>query len=295
MMKQYYLLCSLLAMSWWTSTNLLAQYSSIGLGLGTSNYLGDLVPPRTYFLGTNAAVGLHYEYALAPHWSVRGSVVLGQLSGDDINSSYDSGRRQRNLNFTSPLFEVAVLGQFYILPFEPNRERRPVSPYVFVGVGLFHFNPHTMYKSERVYLQPLGTEGQGMEGYGPRYSLWEWSIPFGGGVQFNLSRRLNVSLEVGARKTFTDYIDDVSGDYINLQTLQAGNGRLAAALSNRTYDSDGQQIELQGTPRGFAAKDWYLISQIRISYTLQQRYYFKPKRKKKAHATPKKERTGRWM
>lgn len=260
-----------------STTFVSAQYSSIGLGMGTSNYLGDLVPPKTYFLGTNIALGIHYEYYLTPRWSVRGSLVWGQLSGNDVNSSYDSGRRQRNLNFTSPLLELAALGQFYILPFEPDRERRSVSPYLFVGVGLFHFNPHTIYKNERVYLQPLGTEGQGMEGYAPRYALWEWSIPFGGGVQFNLNQRLNISVELGARKTFTDYIDDVSGDYVNLQALQAGNGRLAAALSNRSYNSNGQQIELEGTPRGFASKDWYLISQIRIAYTLQRRYYFKPR------------------
>lgn len=259
-----------------------AQYNSIGLGIGTSNYLGDLVPPKTYFLGTNIALGIHYEYCLTPHWSVRGSLVWGQLSGDDVNSSYDSGRRQRNLNFTSPLLELAALGQFYILPFEPDRKRRSISPYLFAGVGLFHFNPHTTYKNERVYLQPLGTEGQGMEGYAPHYALWEWSIPFGGGVQFNLNRRLNISVELGARKTFTDYIDDVSGDYVNLQALQVDNGWLAAAVSNRSYNSDGQQIELEGTPRGLAGKDWYLISQIRIAYTLQRRYYFKPKRKKRA-------------
>ena len=102
-----------------SATGLQAQYSSIGLGIGTSNYLGDLVPPQTYFLGTNMALGLHYEYCFTPRWSVRGSLVWGQLSGNDLNSSYDSGRRQRNLNFTSPLLEWSALGQFYILPFEP--------------------------------------------------------------------------------------------------------------------------------------------------------------------------------
>ena len=278
-------------------TPLQAQYSAIGLGVGTSNYLGDLVPPRTYFLGTNLALGLHYEYHLAPRWSVRGSVVWGQLSGKDVNSSYDSGRRQRNLNFTSPLLEFSVMGQFFVLPFEPTyHNKRPISPYVFVGVGLFHFNPYTSYRGQQVYLQPLGTEGQGMEGYPDRYALWDWSIPFGGGVQVSLSNRLNFAFELGARKTFTDYIDDVSGEYVNLNELSAGNGILAAQLSNRTYDSDGQQIEREGVPRGKPAKDWYLITQVRLSYTLQQRYHFQPKRKKsKRGPKPKKTQLNKWM
>lgn len=289
------LFLGLFSFSWNT---LIAQYSEVSIGLGTSNYLGDLVPPRTYFLGTNVALGGHYHYHFTPRWSVRGSITWGQLSGDDVNSSYDSGRRQRNLNFQSPLLEGSAMVQFFVLPFEPSRDRRPISPYGFIGVGVFHFNPYTLFKNKRVYLQPLGTEGQGIKGFPEKYSLWELSIPFGGGVQFNLGGRFNLAVELGARKTFTDYIDDVSGPYINLNTLREGNGQLAAALSNRTYASDGQQIELEGAPRGNIGKDWYLISQVRLSYTLQRRYYFKTKRKKRRRApTNQQDRSGngKWM
>ena len=132
------------------------QYHEVGVAVGISNYLGDLVPPQTYFLGTNLSAGLQYQFNLHPHFSLRGGVTLGKLSGNDKNSNYDSGRRQRNLQFESPLFEVGIMGQIYILPFHPNQKRHPISPYVFAGVALFHFNPHTVYQSERIYLQPLG-------------------------------------------------------------------------------------------------------------------------------------------
>lgn len=271
-----------------------SQYHEVGAALGVSNYLGDLVPPQTYLLGTNLSAGVHYQYNFHPHLALRGGLTLGKLSGDDNNSNYDSGRRQRNLEFESPLFEVGVMGQIYILPFRPSPERRAISPYVFAGVALFHFNPHTLYQGERVYLQPLGTEGQSMDGYAPKYNLWGWSLPFGGGIKVNINRRFNIAIELGCRKTFTDYLDDVSGEYISLTTLRQGNGALAAALSNRTYDDDGDQIDRVGVPRGRSGKDWYIISQIALSYTLQGRHYFKPKRKR-TNAAPKKKNTGRWM
>lgn len=271
-----------------------SQYHEVGAALGVSNYLGDLVPPQTYFLGTNISAGLQYQFNINPHFAVRSGITLGKLSGNDQNSDYDSGRRQRNLQFESPLLEIGAMGQIYILPFHPNKEHHPISPYIFAGVALFHFNPYTTYKSEQIYLQPLGTEGQGIDGYAEKYALWGWAIPFGGGVKFNINRQFNIAVEVGCRKTFTDYIDDVSGDYVDLATLRQGNGLLAAELSNRTYNENGIQIERVGQPRGHSGKDWYIISQIGVSYTLQNRYYFKPKRKKK-HAAPKKKNTGRWM
>ncbi len=271
-----------------------SQYHEVGLALGVSNYLGDLVPPKTYLLGTNVSAALHYQFNVHPHIALRGGLTLGKLSGDDQNSDFDSGRRQRNLRFESPLFEMALMGQIYILPFHPNPERHPVSPYVFAGVALFHFNPSTIYKGERVFLQPLGTEGQGMEGLEDNYALWGWSLPFGGGIKFNINRRFNISVELGARKTFTDYLDDVSGEYIPLDELRRGNGILAAELSNRTYNDDGEQVDRVGVPRGRPAKDWYIVSQIAVSYTLQGHHYFKPKRKR-TNAKPKKKNTGRWM
>jgi hypothetical protein len=276
-----------------------AQYSEVGVSLGVSNYLGDLVPPKTYLLGTNLAGGINYQFNLNSHLALQGGFIMGSISGDDQNSDYDSGRRQRNLKFRSPLYEFSIIGKLYILPFYPSPDRKPVSPYIFGGIAYFHFNPHTTYKGDKVYLQPLGTEGQGMAGYGEQYRLWGWSIPFGGGLKFNLNRRLNIAVEVGCRKTFTDYLDDVSGQYVALAELRAGNGALAAELSNRSYNDDGAQVDRVGEPRGHSGKDWYIVSQVALSYTLQGSYYFQPKRKfqskrKRPNARPKKN-TGRWM
>lgn len=274
-----------------------AQYHEVGIMTGITNYLGDLVPPQEYFLGTNFAIGGTYQYNFTDRISVRGNIFWGQLTGSDRNSSYDSGRRQRNLDFQTHLLEISALAQINILPFHPKRNKKPVTPFVFLGVGMFHFNPTSMYKGERIYLQPLGTEGQGMDGYEKKYNLVEISIPMGVGVKFFLHKRFHLSLEFGLRKTFTDYLDDASGDYVRLNELRAGNGQMAANMSNRTYDEDGNQIEMFGNPRGHAGKDWYTFIGVSITYSLHKHHYFEARKKKpKKSKDPKKKKdSGKWM
>jgi len=283
-----------------TIGNSQAQYGEVGLMVGTTNYLGDFVPPRQFFLGTSFSIGALYQYNFTNRISVRANIFYGRLRGDDNNSTYDSGRRQRNLSFKTNLMEISVLGQVNMLPFHPTQAHRPITPFGFIGVGVFHFNPYTNYLGEDVYLQPLGTEGQGMEGYPEKYSLWQISIPMGVGVKFCLHKRVNFSVEFGLRKTFTDYIDDVSGDYVNLDELRAGNGNMAVDLSNRTYDDNGNQIELEGSPRGLPAKDWYTFIGVSITYSMHKgNLYFK--RRKRSRDNKRKKRIdnakkhGKWM
>lgn len=278
----------------WNGSQVWAQYGEVGVLMGTTNYLGDLVPSQEYFLGTSFGMGATYQYNFTNRIAVRGNFIWGRLKGDDKNSTYDSGRRQRNLNFQSSIVEVSALAQINMLPFHPKRNFKPITPYGFIGIALFHFNPYTTYKGKQVYLQPLGTEGQGLEGYPEKYSLIELSIPVGIGLKFCLSKRFNLSFEFGLRKTFTDYLDDVSGGYVPLAELRQGNGLMAANLSNRTYDNNGNQIEQTGNPRGHTGKDWYTFMGFSVTYSLHKYIYFekKSRRKKSKH---KKRSTGRWM
>ncbi|MCP4441568.1 MAG: hypothetical protein GY810_21890 [Aureispira sp.] len=273
-----------------------AQYHEAGIFMGISNYWGDLTPPKQFFLETHFAVGLAYQFNITPRFSVRSNIIWGQISGDDRHSDEGSGRKQRNLDFLSDIWEFSALFNANILPFHPERGSRPITPYGFLGISLFHFNPTTMYKSERIALQPLGTEGQGITGYPDKYARWQVSIPFGLGIKFSLSSHFNLMIEGGMRKTFTDYLDDVSGDYVALDVIKNGNGDLAATLSNRTYDADGKQIEQVGVPRGHAGKDWYTFVGVIGTYSFQGNYFFKRKKKKSSKPKkPKKKGSSRWM
>lgn len=236
-----------------------AQYTEIGLIAGTSNYQGDLSPSnlKTSLGRTHASFGAFGRYNMNNYLSVKLGITYGTISADDADND-----RSRNLNFRSDLIDVSLTGEFNILGFQPYALERVFSPYVFVGVGFVHFNPRTKYNDEWVELQPLGTEGQGIPEYGEKYSLVQVVIPFGGGLKYAINDKWTLGAELGLRKTFTDYLDDVSTRYVDGDILAAANGELAAALANRS----GEDIP-GGSQRGNPDNlDWYVFTGFSISY-----------------------------
>lgn len=237
-----------------------SQGFEAGLMAGVSSYQGDLSPGKlkTSLGKFHVAFGGFGRYNINNYFSVKLGLNFATLSGDDAKEG-----RRRNLNFRTNLIELGVTGEWNILGYQPYALQRVFSPYIFGGVGFFHFNPRTQDDDgEWVNLQSIGTEGQGMTGFSSKYSLFEVVIPFGIGAKYAISDTWNVGIEFGFRKTFTDYLDDVSGNYVDEEALIAGNGPLAAALANRS----GEPI-VAGTGRGNdAVHDWYIIAGITLSY-----------------------------
>nr|HMT28632.1 hypothetical protein [Bacteroidia bacterium] len=122
-------------------------------------------------------------------------------------------------------------------------------------------------------LQPLGTEGQGTSGFPDRdkYKRLSFALPFGGGVKIKLARRFGVTVEAGARRLYTDYLDDVSTTYPEKGMLLAENGELAVIFSDRS--TDGQALNNGNRQRGNASdRDWYMFTGITLNYTLSSKY-----------------------
>jgi len=65
------------------------------------------------------------------------------------------------------------------------------------------------------------------------YSPIGISIPLGIGVRYRISRKMDVSFEMAYRFTFTDYLDDVSGDYVDPALF---DDDLARALHDRSAE-----------------------------------------------------------
>lgn len=238
---------------------MIGQYTEIGLIAGTSNYQGDLAPQNLKVsLGkTHAFFGAFGRYNINDFVSAKVALSYGTISGNDADNN-----RSRNLSFKSDLIDVSITGEFNILGYQPYALQRVFSPYVFAGIGFVHFNPRTEYEGEWVELQPLGTEGQGLANHGSKYGLVQLVIPFGGGLKYAINDQWNLGIEMGLRKTFTDYLDDVSGQYVDEAELAAGNGDLAAALANRS----GEAItagSFRGNPD---VKDWYIFTGFSVSY-----------------------------
>ncbi len=235
-----------------------AQYTEIGLIAGTTNYQGDLAPSnlRTSLGRTHASFGVFGRYNMNNFVSVKLGITAGTISGDDADNN-----RVRNLSFRSNLIDVSITGEFNILGYQPYALERVFSPYILLGVGFVHFNPRTQLDGEWIELQPLGTEGQGNAEFGSKYGLVQVVIPFGGGLKYAISDTWNLGVELGLRKTFTDYLDDVSTVYVDNDFLLANNGELAATLANRTGESiSGGSV--RGNPD---IKDWYVFMGFSVS------------------------------
>lgn len=242
-----------------------AQHLEFGLMGGTSHYLGDLVPKanrfstgKTHFMG-----GAFLKYNINNFVAIRAGGNYGKLSADDADSNIES-RKLRNLSFESKLIEGNLIAEFNILGYQPYNLARPFSPYIFAGVAFFNFKPQAELNGSLVDLQPLGTEGQGLAEFPERkfYQLTQFSIPVGAGIKYALNDQINLGFEIGIRKTFTDYIDDVSLTYVDDVLLTENRGPETAALANRT----GAPI-VAGAARGSAENDdWYIISGITLSY-----------------------------
>ncbi len=247
-----------------------AQYIELGAAAGLSNYLGDLSLNSQKILlrnsGFSGAVFGRYNFntLLAArlqlnYLSIRGADAL---AADDII-------RQRNLSFEADVAELALIGEFNIPGYNPYNFERPFSPYLFAGVGAFYFNPATVFNGRRTALRPLHTEGQGLPDRPRPYGAVSLAVPLGAGIKYAITDKLNLGIELGARMTFTDYLDDVGGTYLSYPELLAAKGELSAALGNRTGELQGGEpaIVPTGTPRGDnTSRDWYFSAVLSLSY-----------------------------
>lgn len=275
-MKKLVVLISLL----FFINNTYAQKSVLGAGLGFSTYYGDLSSDilQNDLKQSHPAIQLFYSYYINQYLNLKFDLGYGNVSGDDSYSSRD-WQKERNLSFKSSVTEVSAIAEINFLGI-----KHKINPFLFFGVNMFHFNPKAYYNGQWIELQPLGTEGQGTYLYPDRkkYSLYEYSIIFGGGVKMQINQSVMLSFELGWRKTNTDYLDDVSKDYAGYEELKNTNGELAAELADRTDEYNGfdPATRIPGTQRGGEkVKDYYTMSFVNFIYILDKANLFKRRNK----------------
>jgi hypothetical protein len=242
-----------------------AQRSELGLFAGGSYYLGDLNPTR-HFGNTSPAFGAVYRYNLNLRWALKFNAIYGTLVGDDASKAgFD---KERNLSFKSRLLDFSAQIELNFLPYFTGSGKYSFTPYIFTGLAVYSHNPRAKYNGEWYDLQPLGTEGQGTTAYPSRqtYALTQVAFPFGIGFKYSLTKHLCIGAEWSMRKTFTDYLDDVSTTYVDPIQLEAEKGPVAAALSNRALNTPGTPPIEPGKARGNSStKDWYSFAGITLT------------------------------
>lgn len=242
-------------------TAVFAQYWQLGGALGISNYSGDLSESRVDLKYTRYHLGVFAKRDFTPHFTVGLGLNYGRVAGAD-STNRDAGLKNRNLSFRSYIIEMNLRAEFNFLDIDDKRW----TPYVFGGIGVFSFYPTTRDSSgDVVKLRPRRTEGQGLRQYPdrPMYNIVNISIPFGAGVKFLLRDDLVAGFEIGLRKTFSDYIDDVSKGYADYNTLRAAYG---ANSTNYAYRGPGA-YPVEGFPRGSRKyDDWYIFTGFTLAY-----------------------------
>ena len=236
-----------------SGTMVFPQTAEVGLFGGLSYYLGDL-NPGIHFLAPKPAYGIIARVNLDSRWVIKANGYRGKIKGDDrLGQTNDL----RGLKFESNITDISIAMEFNFFDYFSGSRKNVLSPYIFGGIGMVLFNP----KADGIELNSIGTEGQnvGFNGRKP-YSLMTFSIPFGIGAKYSINKRLCLSAEWGLRKSFSDYMDDVSRTYY-LDGSQINTANPAEVLSDPTLQHNA--LQERGNP---TTKDWYNFTGITLTY-----------------------------
>jgi hypothetical protein len=234
--------------------------------LGVAGYNGDLKAHSITLSQTHILGSIGVQYDLTEHIAARSYLTFTGLRGDDKKGTISM--QERNLNFKTKLFEWEVSAQYDIF----SLNDKWWTPYVFAGIGIYHYNPYTMDSAgNKMFLKPLSTEGEGFIAGVNNYKLTGVSIPVGLGFNYALNEDMRLGLEFGYRKTFTDYLDDVSTNYVDKSALLTARGQTAVDFAWRGDEYNGAPYPAGGRERGHAnQKDGYYFRA--LTYTV--RYFF---------------------
>jgi hypothetical protein len=244
-----------------------------GLILGVGTHLGDINKAAGQNpLGAskaNPTFGAYYRYKFSSLFSARGQVQWGRISGADKNAD-DPPRIARNLSFRTDLIEFAGIGEFHAIDIKDfgrtGRYNVFFNLYGFLGVAMTYYDPMAQRDNgEWVKLRPLQTEGQS-------YSMFTPAFPIGIGSHFTFNRKWRIGAELGYRFTLTDYLDDVSGEYLTWEEYEKGDPLTYEMAVRTDYDYINSRPDL--FPDGYASPSGGRSAGIRGSSEVKDSYFW---------------------
>jgi len=247
--------------------NASAQRWEFGGWIGISNYFGDL-NTNTSFEYLGPAGGALFRYNWSNRWDYKIAFSTGFVGYEDVASAYPF-QQARNLSFKTNIYEVSNELEFNFFRYEKERTEFNFTPYITTGIGFFFFNPKTDYEGESYNLREFGTEGQRNPDSDKKpYTRVSLAIVAGGGFKYAFNPRWALGVEAGVRRTFTDYLDDVSGVYPANINNGDGTSDIARKLSDRSVEI-GEPMGFAGKQRGSSQKkDFYMFTGISLTYTI---------------------------
>lgn len=259
-------------------------YWGFGAFGGASWYSGELTTGTaesfpgqqvSAFRFTQFAVGGHISYQWHPHMGLRLTGTFAKVEGDDAQSP-DAVAKARGLNATTDVVEFSLQWTYdFVGAYKGLYSRAPLTPYVFAGLGGFYFRPVGKVNLPGLQgsfdLREFRTEGQA-----EAYPEWALVVPFGMGLRAAIARRWDLRVELGLRKTFTDYLDDVSGatpgrggrfaDPADLGSTLPGVLSVRTAVAYQSTDPFAIPAKANTRRGNPETDDWYAFGGVSLSY-----------------------------
>tara|TARA_R110002049_G_scaffold25788_2_gene90133 strand:+ start:6853 stop:7557 length:705 start_codon:yes stop_codon:yes gene_type:complete len=208
------------------------KFSELGIFVGKGNYNGELNPTQQFSTSSGSlAIGGVYRYNLNPRYALKGSLIFTEIKGNDEIADLEFGR-MRKASFESNLLELSGQIEFNFMEYELGERTRAFSPFIFVGLSTFRYNPTTVQDEEEIRASS------------EEDNSWGIAVPFGIGFKVSLLNRLGLSAEWGFRKTGRDDLDGLPNT--NLDRLEFENGK--------DYDND-----------------WFSIIGVSLNYRLNKK------------------------
>ena len=274
-------------------TLVFSQVHEGGINLGVSNLYGDLggsphkgtrffidLEPRLF----RPSIGVYYRNQFAPHFLFKTSINYCVLHGDDNLVNAEPGqdgyfRQMRGIKVRTPVAELTAEFEYAWMYFRPGSRKYRFTPYIGLGAGAFYFNPKGPYGNGWVALRPLSTEGQGFAEYPDVRKYWivQPVITACFGLKYNFNRHFSIGANLNVRKTFTDYLDDTSKEYIDPEVF--GNHFSPAKAAMASYFSNPTGVYKPGDIRGNRKdKDSYFLIYFNLQYHFGRSSFSCPRR-----------------
>ena len=224
-------------------------------------------------------VNLGAKYNFTKWLALRSDYNIAKVAADDALAA-EGFRKDRNLSFQSSINEVTLMGELVLLNLLKLKalQKLHTELYVFGGVGFFRFKPKAELNGIWYSLRELSTEGQGIIPGTKPYSTVSGVIPLGFGIRKLVGSSSTVGIELSLRKSFTDYIDDVSGRYYNKEVIREHKGHVAAELSDRSIGGNQSASSFRGNPKqndNYAFLQVFLNKGISNQLVLNERQAFR--------------------
>jgi len=242
------------------SNQLISQKGhELGGWLGVSNYFGELNSGFN-LLEPGIAGGVNFRLLFNERIAMKTMLSYGMVKGDD-KDSYNTFEKQRNLSFKSPIIDFTHQFEFNFLPYIHGSATDYFTPYIMAGLNIFYYDPKAELNGKWYKLRELGTEGQAL---GEEYFEYAAGLVVGGGLKWDINHVFSINLEMSYRFISTDYLDDISKSYPNMQELRTLRGEIAMQLSDK---SGIPGFAVQGKQRGNSRdKDKFSFAGLSLMY-----------------------------